>query len=120
MLSDLVRSLILSNSQEKGVNHAVGVAFTTLANVTTVSKSGMQKHFPDMRVAPIVWACLREDFDFEVIVTTFKYFWDSEVLIERNANQILSEFLKGLIERIFVILAFSLAEADKTITVTAE
>ena len=80
----------------------------------------MQKHFPDMRVAPIVWTGLREDFDFEVIVTTFKYFWDSEVLIERNANQILPELLKGLIERIFVILAFSLAEADKTITVTAE
>ena len=64
MLSNLVWRLILSNSQEKGVNHAVGVALTTLANVATVSKSGMQKHFPDMRVAPIVWTCLREDFDF--------------------------------------------------------
>jgi len=120
MLSNFIRSLILSNSQEKGVNHAVGVALTTFTNVTTVGESGMQKHFPDMRVAPIVWACLRKDFDFEVVVATFEYFRDSEVLIERNANQILPKFLKSLIECIFVILAFSLAEADKTITVTAE
>ena len=85
MLSNLVRSLILSNSQEKGVNHAVGVTLTTFANVATVSKSGVQKHFPNVRVTPIVRTGLREDFDFEVIVATFKYFRDSEVLIERNA-----------------------------------
>jgi hypothetical protein len=82
MLSDFVRSLILSDGQEKGVNHAVGVSLTTLANVTTVSESRMQEHFPNVRVTPVVRASLRIYLYFEVIVTTFKYFGDRKVLIE--------------------------------------
>ena len=120
VLSDLVWRLILCYGKEKGVNHAIGVAFTTFTNVATMSKPRVKQHLPNMRIPPVVGTGLWVDFDPKVVMTAFKNFRNSKILIQGNANQVLSKFLESLVKSIFIIFAFTLAEAYQTVTIAAK
>lgn len=116
-LGELFGRSVLSHTVEIPVNETVGVSLTTNAGESTMEESGGFEHLPDCRVTPIVWDCLREDLDFEIVVSTGEHSWRSKGLVDIHANHILSRFFESVVECLLIFFCFTFAIRNNTISV---
>jgi len=85
-LRNLTRSFVVRNRKEECIHHRVWVSFAALAYVPAVRKSGVKKHFPDVRIPPIVRLGLGENLDSEIVVTAFQQLRAGESRVMAEAN----------------------------------
>lgn len=116
-LGELLRGSVFGHAVEVTVDETVWVSLTTNASKSTVEESCGFEHLPDRRVAPIVWDCLREDLDFEVVVSASEHSWRGEGLVDVHADHVLSRLFESVVECLLVLFRFTLAIRNDSISV---
>ena len=117
-LRNLVQSAIPRHCLEEGVYHGVGVSLSALYCESAMEEAGVSKHFPDNRMTPIVGLLLWVDCDTEIVVAGLENLRDGHHLVQRDADQVLSQLLEGDFKSCFIILALAHGIADDTITIS--
>ena len=75
-------------------------------------KTSCDEHLPNGWVAPVIRLALRPNAYVEVVMATSEKSGYRPLSIPVEANHVLSQFLKGLIEGLLVVFGLALAEAD--------
>lgn len=115
LFSELLRRHVFGNSVKVGINHTVGITFTTLAHKSYIRESCVQKHFPDVGVTPEVGLLLRPNLDSKVVMLSFKSLSYRHFMVHRHTDEVLAELLKGLFESTFIIFSFTLSITNDTL-----
>ena len=117
-LGNLRGAFGLGDGVEEAVNKWVRISLSTDACESAMEKACVLKHFPHGWIAPIVGDGLWEYFDLEVIMSSRKYPRTCKHFLNVQANQVLSSFLKCVIECLLIFLSLALSIWNQAISVT--
>ena len=83
-------------------------------------ESRVQKHLPNVWIAPIVGHHLRVNLDPKIVVSSVHQARACVAHIMRNCDHVLAQFLESLIEGVFVVFTFALTVGDEAHAVADE
>ena len=78
----LTNASSLTDGIKESVNKGIWISLSTDARESTMKEACMFQHFPDCWIAPIIRISLWENFDFEIIMSTFQKSWRSEDFLD--------------------------------------